>query len=606
MHSPIDLQLRTSALAALTLLLSGCPRPRSPEPPAPNGPPDPTRLLAGPLSALPPEIKASDFRVTPPAVEEIRARPAPDGSTLLDVKMAPDPRLRGLKVLSLFPNGHRWDLHDDGTEGDQKANDGIFSTSSPFPFDTLLGEQRKARKLLAERKLDSIPRWRGLMPATPVRVDLLPVDTRDIRNILLLHSLGMLVARDHSLTITAVNVVEDPTRTVNPCTGAGHPLGKWTFGHLMTQMAGNVDPVAFTESFFQTLKNGEAAPNGQMMGGNPQIQTQVLDPWPKTNNHIDLARAPLKLLAIVNRIDLAGNTAYGAVSGAEGRFIFEVMDQTAPHCPVFDGSRSDPSGDFLIIVEYGVPIGGCSQLSSWANQWLALGQYPLGSSAYNSALENITERFVARDAAPGNPNGSALNHIRINQIPFTGVWNLRQLHLTTSGFLHADNTSQTPITDNTPELAAWVNGNAAEILLGTYTVPAVLNGAPFLSALVLNGGPDFWRINGVASNSVRHAFSLNTCNGCHGRETGTQFVQVGGEAGAPIGAEAGLSGFLRGEIITDPVDGSPLNFNELLRRADVLENLATSTCERIPLQAVSEPFHLPLPPVDVQPVLSVH
>src|SRR5437667_375943 len=61
---------------------------------------------------------------------------------------------------------------------------------------------------------------------------------------------------DKSLMITALPVVEDPTRTFNPCTGAGAPMGVWTFGHLMTEMANQsatgIDPADFALDWIKT------------------------------------------------------------------------------------------------------------------------------------------------------------------------------------------------------------------------------------------------------------------------------------------------------------------------------------------------------------------
>jgi hypothetical protein len=72
-------------------------------------------------------------------------------------------------------------------------------------------------------------------------------------------------------------------------------------------------------------------------------------------------------------------------------------------------------------------------------------------------------------------------------------------------------------------------------------------------------------------------FSLQTCNGCHARETNTGFTHVNPAA---FGAStAGLSGFLTGISVPDPSDPSPTrNFNDLQRRAADLDALLNSPC----------------------------
>ena len=570
-------------------------------------------LGSGPLAALPTQVKASDFRVTPPPVDTIYARAASDGSTIAQVRFRPDARIRGAKTLTLSPEGQPWVLHDDGdkTAGDLQAGDGVFSVVTPVPFTRILDEQQGLRVQLAKRKITSIPRFDGitLVDRSPV-----PLLTLDGFGVPLLHSLAFLIDPERSLLVRHVSVTEDPSRTGHPCTGAGAPQGKWSFSHLISEMAGTTPPATFMRQFFDLLRTGEAAPNGTMMFGSPNIQSMVIDPWPKlADGSLDLDHAPLKLLAIVNRIDLASNPAYGVVGGAEGRFVFEIMDASpGAHCAPLGSTGVDPLGAAFIIVEYGVPITSCTDLRTWANQWIALSSLAIGSPAYNAVLESLTERFVARNAAPSKPNGSALNQIRVNEIAPDPAWNLRQIQLTDTGF-HAGNTAQTPalsFDSSTPgSLATWVNANATSILSHTQTVPAFLGTTPFLGARIFNDPPGFWNVNGASSNALRHAFSLDTCNGCHGRDTGTTFSQVGHPLGNEIGFAATISGFLAGETgVHDPVvPTTTYSFSELLRRAGVLENLASSMCLARPGDLIPErPFHLPIPPLDVQPMIQGH
>src|SRR5262249_40211830 len=142
---------------------------------------------------------------------------------------------------------------------------------------------------------------------------------------------------------------------------------------------------------------------------------------------LDLAQAPFRLLAIVNRIDLAGNPSYGTVGGAEGRFVFAALDSSCQ--PV----------DFNVILEYGVPRTTCAQLRDWANAWLALDGLTLGSAAYTQARETITDVSTSAGAAPTKPAGSAIDQVRSNEIILGAEgeplrqWELREFALENAG-----------------------------------------------------------------------------------------------------------------------------------------------------------------------------
>jgi len=177
------------------------------------------------------------------------------------------------------------------------------------------------------------------------------------------------------------------------------------------------------------------------------------------------------------------------------------------------------------------------------------------------------ERFVGRNARPGHPNGSAINAVRSNEIDFgnNGIWELRQFALSeTSGRLEPATLDLVPDRsfNNTSTLASYINANQAAIIAETHTVPSVFNGQPFQAGAVFNNLSS-WFAPGV-DNNARHHFALNTCNGCHStQETGTFFLQI-----APRfpGSEAGLSGFLTGITISDPVTFQSRTFNDLGRR----------------------------------------
>ena len=88
---------------------------------------------------------------------------------------------------------------------------------------------------------------------------------------------------------------------------------------------------------------------------------------------------------------------------------------------------------------------------------------------------------------------------------------------------------------------------------------------------------DFWAADGITNNDARQKFSLNTCNGCHGAETGTAFLHI---APREVGSAAALSGFLTQIELPDPVDpATTRSFNDLARRATDMVNVLCSATD---------------------------
>src|SRR5207244_74412 len=65
----------------------------------------------------------------------------------------------------------------------------------------------------------------------------------------------VVVDKERELMVTVTSVVEDPVRTFDPCTNSGTPMGAWTFGKLMEQMANQpvtgLDPAEFTRRWLR-------------------------------------------------------------------------------------------------------------------------------------------------------------------------------------------------------------------------------------------------------------------------------------------------------------------------------------------------------------------
>jgi len=373
---------------------------------------------------------------------------------------------------------------------------------------------------------------------------------------------GCQVSTSHELMIKTVSVVDDPVRTVFDPSSRDPRNGVWTLKHLAEAMARTPgDAAAMVEALLTSFHTPQTI-NGFTVAARPNLQSQVLAAWPRTaTGALDLAKPPLRLQAIVNRFDLR-NLASG--DAGEGRFVFAFDLPTAP--PI-------PPPQATIIFEYKLPALVDRDVLAWAVAFHQLGGLAFGEG-YNAALQVITERFTHRGARPGHPNGSAINAVRTNEIPFgdNGLWELREFHLSAaSGRLEPATVDLTPdlAFNNTSALAAYINANQAQIIAETHTVPETLNGAPFRAGAVLND-LSTWFAPGV-DNEARHHFAINTCNGCHGRdETGTGFLHL---APRPVGAEALRSRWLTGTVVSDPVTGNPRSFDDLGRRKADLKSI---------------------------------
>jgi hypothetical protein len=357
---------------------------------------------------------------------------------------------------------------------------------------------------------------------------------------------GCFVRPMRELMITNPGVVDDPDRTTL--------AGAWTFGRLMREAAPTPeDAPAMTEQLFRTWVTDQTI-NGFTVPARPGIQKVVFDVWPRTDDGaLDLERAPLRLQAIVNRIDLH-DLDHG--SAGEGRFVFAVN--------AADGS----SQAFTVILEYDLPAETEEDVRDWAFRWHDLSSYPFPSEEYNAALEAITLRFSGRGAAPARTNGSALLRLRTNEIALLQVrsllWELRQFALSPdTGFFAQTPVPQTPdlAFNRTPTLARFVDQNREAIVADRHSVPEQFENAPFLAGSALNNVL-IWSAPGIDSEARFH-LSLNTCNGCHGPDTQTNFLQI--RPRSP-GGEARLSPFLTGTTVLDRETDQPRTLNELARR----------------------------------------
>jgi len=402
------------------------------------------------------------------------------------------------------------------------------------------------------------------------------------------------VDQGRSLMITDIGVVEDSGRTFDPCGPGGNPIGTpggpWTFGHLMREMStgSGMTPEDFTLLWLNTWQTPQVA-NGFLLndpGRGMQLQNRVITPWINSSGGTpDMDRFPARLMAIVNRPDLADKVGYSAPgTGGEGRLVFGLLDPST--CQALP---------FTVIFEYSIPVTGCADLKAWHQQWKDLDNHAVGSAAYNAALEAITRQFTDHGSNPSQlPNQNALGQLRTNENALDPLWELREFTLqglgsSQPGALGLVTVKQTPdfSFNNNATLSGFIMNNQADILADQHVIPlrfpTVTN--PFLGANSPTPFGIFWEAPGVLGQpdgpDLVHKVSLATCSGCHAGETDTFFTHIGSTGRRSPGNAAVLSDFLTGNNMpqTDPrVPGINRTFNDLARRQQSMADVLNRTC----------------------------
>ncbi|MBL7776417.1 MAG: hypothetical protein JNK89_10480, partial [Saprospiraceae bacterium] len=329
-------------------------------------------------------------------------------------------------------------LWDNGVAPDEKAGDRIFTAVLTDELAELEGAIETANKSIREAD-KSLFRWFELRRLVQPKRDLRPFELdrfragQRVRVTDLLKFLRLLPPAnlfENSLVITDLGVIEDPTRTIpNPCAAApGDENKAWTFAKLMTEMANTgstgVSPVNFTLQWLQTWSNLRTV-NGENITAKAATIQQLIDTWDVLDGALDgnfqMQFAPFKLIAIVNRMDLRKSFGYGGGDAGEGRFVFCAVRRVGGVCV--------PVRDFTIIFEYGINKKGCSNVKAYAQQWYNLTTMPVGTPAYNAALQAVTDQFTLANTNPSKPNGSSINQIRTNEISLGTLWELLEFNI---------------------------------------------------------------------------------------------------------------------------------------------------------------------------------
>ncbi len=365
-------------------------------------------------------------------------------------------QITGQRALAhVVVGGQRLVLHDDGQAGDRMAGDGRFTALTFLDPNDVLARAALEERLAAAGHLDRLPVFRDrelvgresrrplsardFAAGLPVEIKPLPAgpegngSNQDFENAVIYS----LFISNNLPSGLPPPVFWDLTRIYDPCFEEGNGDGVWTFGHLMRQMASGsgLSAEEFTEQWL-TLYTADQTTDLTNQFTVPAVSgaQQFIADWKAAGGgQIDLDHPPFRLQAIVPRVDLrkGASSPYGGThDGGELRFIFGAVQPLDSCTPI----------DFSVIVEYGVPIDDCLTLRQWARGWrdlTALGLDLENEEPYLSALEALTTQITEAGSDPANPNGSALNQLRSNELDLGSncCWRIREFHLEGSGLL---------------------------------------------------------------------------------------------------------------------------------------------------------------------------
>jgi hypothetical protein len=357
----------------------------------------------------------------------------------------------------------------------------------------------------------------------------------------------------------------DPALVGGPLASSANADAPFSFRAQMEWLAGDRDALDFTRAWLLEWETVTAVGPAQApVTPRPGARELLLDRWLSASGNaaaqsagydagageLDWGHAPFQLIAIVNRIDLATGPCDGA--GGELRLIYTAVD------PI----TSEVSNMTLSIE---IPYPTTRTSAEWARAWQELGRTPSGYG-YATALERLV-REVQAEADPLRVRVLSSEVAFAN--PYAPSWEMREFHVQVSaGALALEQAplEHTPRADVDPaQLAEYVLAHADALRSGgSVALPEELRaGAAEIAS------PDFtWRVLGV-SETLRHAFSVQTCNGCHGGDVPTLPFRHIVPATTPA-RPARVSPFLY-----DPDAPS----DELRRRSLALDELAASVCE---------------------------
>lgn len=208
--------------------------------------------------------------------------------------------------------------------------------------------------------------------------------------------------------------------------------------------------------------------------------------------------APFRLLALVNRTDLAEQLAPESPAG-EARLVYTLTG----------GPGDAPSSaalPFTVIFEYS--LGSASSARDWSAAFHALAQLDEQSAERSQATRDLVRSFVSPPAGVGAPY---LSQLRVNDAR-GGTPELYELALDDAGTLAPRGLRNTPRSElaGSAQLLAFARDHAAAIEQGSHRVPDQwLAGSARVEPISwLSGSP-----------TLERGFTRGTCSGCHGPDS---------------------------------------------------------------------------------------
>lgn len=285
----------------------------------------------------------------------------------------------------------------------------------------------------------------------------------------------------------------------------------WSFRHLVETLTDPLQAPAVVEGW---LASWQRASTDAFEGSLPldvraSVRSEIVCPWLRATpangcdetcqtcegQTYDLAKAPFRLLAIVNRLDLAETTTGCDPTAAEGRFVFVAV-------------RDGFVLPFSVIFEYGVAGSKADEPSAW------LSLASLQGNEYATGLEKVTRSFT--DPSMGRP--PALKQLRTNEgLGPNGTFELRQFALRNNALVPTALTNTAVDAMNgTTTLTQHVNDHAAQIFAGDNAITSAQR-----TAVSTLPRADFtWTDENAQTSREMNLFGLSTCNGCHGGHRG--------------------------------------------------------------------------------------
>lgn len=557
-----------------------------------------------------------------------------------------DEAMSALKGRFSFDMEGKITAFNDLAEGaDEKSGDGIFSTFTTIDVTDITNTQTafltKLRSVqnpivrdFSGRAVVSTKKFAVSSSASSIRV-IKGFTVTEAPTPMPAATPPALVVPENALVINDKVVVANPTLTFDACNtdATGNNVNAnvaWSFKTLLSNLndeatSGMTDQ-QFANDWLRNWINNSSV-NGFTIVARPNVKN-FFQGWDGVNaSTLNMDRLPFRLLAIVNRIDLAAIPAYGVSTAnkpGEIRFVFGLITRNASGVCVNNGIPGS-ADQMTAIFEYRDATTGCAGLKDLANKWLALDttaiQFGRSSANYLNALKAITDTVTA-------PNAKKLNQLRTNDFAFDGIgsfsdflWHLREFVIdpATKKLIPAT-IKQTPdpfsfrfASSGSPNevlMKDYLQLNSNAILCETHSVPETFNGQNFLGAVASYSSSTTWQIqpNVVPASfptcykssivagtdagllpqdkmrsEIRHKFALNTCDDCHASETNTDFVHI-----SPINRS--LSGFMKGSTATQPVFQIPddiinsllREFNDLARRNQALVGTSATSCTTDP------------------------